>query len=84
MTTSSAQAQATERARASQREQFIYQVSKLFARKSGVLVTSGSLESFADLILAQLLEAGGDAAVEAAIKRFREENGNYQNKHFPT
>lgn len=66
-----------------QAEDLTYQLSKFFARRSGVLITDTSLVLLGSILRRQLWIEGGDPAVERLIDALKEENAGYRNEHFP-
>ena len=65
-----------------QQEQLRYQLSKFFARRSGVLITDTSLQVLATILTRQTSEEGGDEATARLIETLRSENAGYTNRHF--
>lgn len=63
--------------------QINYQLTKYFARRSGVMLTGTSVELLARILQRAAEAEGGDAAVERLVAALREENSGYTNSHFP-
>ena len=52
------------------------------ARHSGVMLTNTSLERLSDLLINELKQVES-ASVDKLIGALKQDNSNYQNKHFP-